>query len=78
MNPLVAWIMRPLMFVAAIITGWFVAPDNTATFDVFEIAVAVILIALFVAAGVFLPSLVRWVKSTRAQRAARPPGTQRP
>jgi hypothetical protein len=76
MNPLVAWIMRPLMFIAAIITGWFVAADNTATFDVFQMAVSVILIGLFVAAGVFWPILVRRFKSIRAQRAARPTGTQ--
>jgi hypothetical protein len=62
---MIGWIMRPLMFVAAIITGWFVTPGDTSTFDVFQMAVAIILIAFFVSVAAFWPSLARWFKSAR-------------
>jgi hypothetical protein len=68
---MVGWIMRPLMFVAAIITGWFVSPDDTATFDVFQMAVATVLIAFFVSVAAFWPSLARRFKSVRAGQADR-------
>ena len=51
-------INRALLILAGVVTGWFVAPD-AANFSVIQGAVAISLLALFVAAAVFLPSLRR-------------------
>jgi hypothetical protein len=53
---MVSWIVRIVMSLAAVITGWFVVQDSP-NFGVVQMAVAVILIVLFVAIMVFWTSI---------------------
>jgi cytochrome bd-type quinol oxidase subunit 1 len=53
---MVSWIVRIVMSLAAVITGWFVVEDSP-NFGIFQMAVAVILIILFVAIIVFWTSI---------------------
>ena len=55
---MIGWIVRAVLALAADITGWFVA-DDAPNRDVFEMAIGVILIALFVAGAALGPALVR-------------------
>lgn len=56
------WLVRPIMLLAAVIAGWFVAED-AANFGVVQLVVAVILVTLLVAMATFLPALVDWVRN---------------
>jgi uncharacterized membrane protein len=53
---MVSWIVRIVISLAAVITGWFVVEDSP-NFGIFQMAVAVILIILFVAIIVFWTSI---------------------
>jgi hypothetical protein len=55
---MINWIVRILLILAGVITSWFVTPDS-ANFSVVQAAVAIVLLAFFVSAAVFLPSLMR-------------------
>ena len=55
---IINWIVRILLILAGVITSWFVTPDS-ANFSVVQAAVAIVLLAFFVSAAVFLPSLMR-------------------
>jgi len=55
---MINWIVRILLLLAGVVTSWFVTPDS-ANFSVVQAAVAIVLLALFVSAAVFLPSLMR-------------------
>lgn len=50
------WLIRPLMFVAAIIAGWFVAEDS-ANFGVVQLVISVLLVTLLVAIAAFWDSI---------------------
>lgn len=65
--PFLNWIVRPIMFVAAIIAGWFVAEDS-ANFGVVQLVISVILVTLLVALATFWHSIVDWVRGWRAPR----------
>jgi hypothetical protein len=69
---MLGWIVRLVMFIASIITGWFVAHD-TASLDVIEMVVSLLLIILFLAVGAFWPYLVAWFADRRATRRSRAP-----
>jgi hypothetical protein len=56
---MINWIVRILLILAGVITSWFVTPDS-ANFSVVQAAVAIVLLAFFVSAAVFLPSLMRF------------------
>ena len=56
---MLGWIVRLVMFIASIITGWFVARD-AANHEVIEMAVSLLLIIFFIAVGIFWPYLVAW------------------
>jgi hypothetical protein len=72
---MLGWIARSLMFIASIITGWFVARD-TASLDVIEMVVSLLLIIFFLAVGAFWPYLVAWFANRRAaRRSGAPSGT---
>jgi hypothetical protein len=45
--PILSWLIRPLLVVAAIIAGWFVAEDAV-NFTIVQMVVAVVLIAALV------------------------------
>ena len=51
---MINWIVRILLILAGVITSWFVTPDS-ANFSVVQAAVAIVLLAFFVSAAVFLP-----------------------
>ena len=46
--PILSWLIRPLLVVAAAIAGWFVAEDAV-NFTIVQMVVAVVLIAALVA-----------------------------
>jgi uncharacterized membrane protein len=54
---MVSWIVRALLLLAGPVTGWFIAPD-AANFSVIQSAVALSLLAFFIALAVFLPALM--------------------
>ena len=56
------WLVRIVMSIAAVITGWFVVRD-AAIFGVVQMAVSLLLIAFFVAVAAFWPSLATWFRS---------------
>ena len=67
---MLGWIVRFVMFIASIITGWFEARD-TASIDVIEMVVSLLLIIFFLAVGAFWPYLVAWFAERRAARPTR-------
>jgi uncharacterized protein YneF (UPF0154 family) len=69
---MLVWIVRSVMLIASVITGWFVARD-TASLDVIEMAVSLLLIIVFLAIGAFWPYLVAWFADRHALRRPRPP-----
>ena len=54
---MITWIVRIVMFLASVLTGWFVAHDAT-NFGVIQMVVSLLLITLFLAIAAFLPTLV--------------------
>ncbi len=60
--PFISWILRPILFVAAIVASWFVAEDS-ANFGVVQMAVSVLLITLLVAIATFWSVIVAWMKA---------------
>jgi hypothetical protein len=67
---MLGWIVRLVMFIASIITGWFVARD-TASLDVIDMVVSLLLIIVFLAVGAFWPYLIAWFADRRAGRRLR-------
>jgi hypothetical protein len=55
------WLIRPIMFVAAIIAGWFVAED-AANFGVVQLVISVLLVTLLVAFAAFWESIRDWFR----------------
>lgn len=62
--PIISWLLRPILFLAAIIAGWFVASDAP-NFSVVQMAVAVLLIAVLVAIAAFWEQLADWLKDRK-------------
>ncbi len=59
-------LLRPVMFFAAIIAGWFVARDAV-NFNVIQMVVALFLITAIVAIAAFWETLSDWLKSKNAK-----------
>ena len=59
-------LLRPVMFFAAIIAGWFVARDAV-NFNVIQMVVALFLITAIVAIGAFWETISGWFKSKDAK-----------
>lgn len=57
--PILSWLIRPIMFVAAIIAGWLVAED-AANFTAVQMVVAVLLLTAMVAVAAFWEGLLEW------------------
>ena len=57
--PVLTWLLRPLLLLAAVIAGWFVAED-AANFGVIQMVVAVLLIAALVAFAAFWEAMLDW------------------
>lgn len=58
------FIIRPLLALAGVITGWFVATDAT-NFSLIQMAVAVVLLTLFVALAAFWETVMGWLRNRR-------------
>ncbi|HWA42279.1 MAG TPA: hypothetical protein VHA10_03645 [Hypericibacter adhaerens] len=54
---MLGWLVRIIMAIAAVITGWFVATDS-ANFTVIQMAVSLFLMVIFVAIAAFAPTIV--------------------
>jgi len=59
--PILSWLIRPLLFLAAIMAGWFVAED-AANFGVVQMVMAVLLITALVALAAFWEALIGWLR----------------
>jgi len=57
--PFIDWLVNPIMTLAAVIAGWFVAED-AASFGVVQMAVAVLLFVAIVAVLTFWRQLLWW------------------
>jgi hypothetical protein len=64
---MLGWTVRLVMFIASIITGWFVARDAE-NLEVIEMAVSLLLIIAFIGVGIFWPYLMTWFADWRAGR----------
>jgi hypothetical protein len=62
--PILSWLIRPLLFLAAIIAGWFVAED-AANFGVVQMVVAVFLIAALVGLAAFWEALIERIRERK-------------
>jgi hypothetical protein len=59
-------LLRPVLFVAAAITGWFVAEDAV-DFTVIQMVVSLFLITVLVAIGAYWESLSDWLTSRKVR-----------
>jgi hypothetical protein len=59
------WIIRAIMFLAAIIASWFVSRDAV-NFNVIEFVAALFIITALVAIAAFWEAMTEWVKSKKA------------
>ncbi|AMD57970.1 hypothetical protein EYD00_18045 [Agrobacterium sp. 33MFTa1.1] len=50
--------------IAGIITGWFVA-DGTVRFDIVQLGVSLVMLAAFLAGGLYAPTIFRWLGNVR-------------
>lgn len=55
--PILSWLIRPILIVAAVIAGWFVA-EEAPNFGVVQMVVAVFLIAALVGLAAFWEALL--------------------
>lgn len=62
--PILSWLIRGLLFLAAIITGWFVAEDAP-NFSVIQMVVAVFLLTIFVGLAAFWETVMDWIRERR-------------
>lgn len=63
--PILTWLMRPLLLLAAVIAGWFVAEDAT-NFRLVQMVVAILLITLAVALAAFWETVVDWWRDRKS------------
>lgn len=64
---MIAWAVRGLLVVSGTVTGWFVAEDAL-NFEIVQMAVALILLALVVFALAFWPrSWTAWLDRSRGR-----------
>jgi hypothetical protein len=62
--PILNWLIRPILLVAAVIAGWIVA-EGSANFGVIQMAISIILITALVALAAFWEGFVEWWRSRR-------------
>jgi hypothetical protein len=58
---MIGWIVRMVMAVAGVITGWFVATD-AANFGLIQMVVSILLMTFFIAVAAFWPNLRAWLR----------------
>jgi len=62
--PILSWLLRPLLLLAAIIAGWFVA-EEAPNFGVVQMVVAVFLIAALVALAAFWEAVMERLRERK-------------
>ena len=62
------WIVRIVMSLAGVITGWFLA-RNAVNFEFIQVLVTLLLITLFVSVAVFWPDIVDWFRKRWKSKA---------
>jgi len=62
---MLGWIIRGIMFLAAIIASWFVSRDAV-NFSIIELVAALFVIMALVAFAAFWEAMTDWVKSKKA------------
>lgn len=67
---MIDFIVRIIMALAGVITGWFVAQD-AANFGIIQLVVSVLLIVLCIAGAVFLPSLLALFRGSDGSETSR-------
>jgi threonine/homoserine/homoserine lactone efflux protein len=50
--------------IAGVIAGWFVA-EGTVRFDIVQLGVSLVMLAAFLAAALYAPTILRWFGLTR-------------
>ncbi|HEX2843131.1 hypothetical protein [Hyphomicrobium sp.] len=63
--PFINWLLRPLLLLAAVIAGWFVAEDAT-NFGLIQMVVAILLITLAVGLAAFWETVVDWWRDRKS------------
>ena len=58
------WILRPIMVIAAVIAGWFVARDAV-NFSIVQMVVGLLLITALVAVAACWEMIADWFKSRK-------------
>ena len=66
---MVSWIVRAVLSLAAIITGWFVVQDAS-NFDIVQMMVGLLLITVFVLIAAFWSPCAAWLRA-RPERVER-------
>lgn len=62
--PIISWLLRPILFISAIITGGIVAEDS-ANFGIVQMVISVLLIVGLVAIATFWDKLFPWLKGRK-------------
>lgn len=62
--PILNWLIRPILLVAAVIAGWIVAEDS-ANFGVVQMAISILLITALVALAAFWEGLAEWWRTRK-------------
>jgi hypothetical protein len=62
--PILSWLIRPLLLLAAVIAGWFVAED-AANFGLVQMVVAILLITALVILAAFWEWVVERMSADR-------------
>jgi hypothetical protein len=70
---MISWIVRILMIVAGVVTGWFIAKDAP-IFGMAQVMVALMLLTLIVGVLAFWPS--HWTSALKGSRKPRGHGSR--
>ncbi len=64
---MIKWLVRPIMLVAAVIAGWFVARDAV-NFSIIQMVVALLLVTALVAVAAVVETLADRAESNKSRK----------
>ena len=64
---MIKWLIRPIMLVAAVIAGWFVARDAV-NFSIIQMVVALLLVTALVAVAAVVEALADRAESNKSRK----------
>jgi hypothetical protein len=64
---MIKWLVRPIMLVAAVIAGWFVARDAV-NFSIIQMVVALLLVTALVAVAAVVEALADRAESNKSRK----------